>query len=115
VLHAPPVLTRCERTLQSAIAKMKFATVAAALLPLAQGAMFTKEQYESGEVMDKMMAAKEVLHFVPTLRLVYADEYSPHGLVPKPRVRMTTRNGMASIRSAPTKMSSNAKKAKRSP
>ena len=40
---------------------MKFATVAAAaLLPLAYG--FSKEEYDSGEVMAKMMEAKEV-HF----------------------------------------------------
>jgi hypothetical protein len=38
---------------------MKFATLAAALLPLVHG--FTKEEYDSGAVMAKMMAAKEVL------------------------------------------------------
>lgn len=38
---------------------MRFATIAAALLPLAHG--FTKEEYDSGAVMAKMMAAKEVL------------------------------------------------------
>lgn len=32
---------------------------AAALLPLASGAGFTKEEYASGEVMDFMMSAKE--------------------------------------------------------
>ena len=39
---------------------MKFATVSAALLPLTNAAMFSKEQYTSGAVMAKMMAAKEV-------------------------------------------------------
>lgn len=39
---------------------MKFTTIATALLPLANAAMFTKEEYESGEVMGMMMAAKEV-------------------------------------------------------
>ncbi|PVI00700.1 hypothetical protein DM02DRAFT_614155 [Periconia macrospinosa] len=34
-------------------------TLTAALLPLAEGAMFSKEQYASGAVMNKMMAAKE--------------------------------------------------------
>ncbi|KAF2260017.1 hypothetical protein CC78DRAFT_502275 [Lojkania enalia] len=38
---------------------MKFAAVAAALLPLASGAMFSKEEYDSGDVMAKMMEAKE--------------------------------------------------------
>jgi hypothetical protein len=38
---------------------MKFATLAAALLPLVHG--FTKEEYDSGAVMAKMRAAKEVL------------------------------------------------------
>lgn len=37
---------------------MKFSVVAAALLPLAYG--FSKEDYDSGRVMAKMMAAKEV-------------------------------------------------------
>ncbi|KAF2874935.1 hypothetical protein BDV95DRAFT_486425 [Massariosphaeria phaeospora] len=38
---------------------MKFAAIAAALLPLASGAAFSKKEYESGEVMAMMMAAKE--------------------------------------------------------
>ncbi|KAF2744808.1 hypothetical protein M011DRAFT_496066 [Sporormia fimetaria CBS 119925] len=38
---------------------MKFTAIATALLPLAYAASFTKEQYESGEVMAKMMEAKE--------------------------------------------------------
>lgn len=42
---------------------MKFATIAAALLSLAHG--FTKEEYDSGVVMAKMMAAKEVGVFGP--------------------------------------------------
>jgi hypothetical protein len=37
---------------------MKFATVAAALLPLAYG--FSQDDYDSGRVMAKMMEAKEV-------------------------------------------------------
>lgn len=39
---------------------MKFATVIAALLPLASAATYTKEEYEDGTVMAKMMQAKEV-------------------------------------------------------
>ncbi|KAK4500135.1 hypothetical protein PRZ48_008321 [Zasmidium cellare] len=38
---------------------MKFVTLAAACLPLALGAMFNKDEYDSGAVMAKMMAAKE--------------------------------------------------------
>lgn len=38
---------------------MQLVTVAAALLPLAHG--YSKEQYESGAVMAKMMVAKEVI------------------------------------------------------
>ncbi|CAI6336922.1 unnamed protein product [Periconia digitata] len=38
---------------------MKFTTLTAALLPLAADAMFSKEEYTSGAVMEKMMAAKE--------------------------------------------------------
>jgi hypothetical protein len=41
---------------------MKWTTIATALaaVPLASAALFAKEQYRSGEVMEKMMAAKEV-------------------------------------------------------
>jgi hypothetical protein len=39
---------------------MRLSPVAAALLPLASADMFTKEQYRSGEVMSRMMEAKEV-------------------------------------------------------
>jgi hypothetical protein len=41
---------------------MKWTTIATAVaaVPLASAAMFTKEQYRSGEVMSKMMEAKEV-------------------------------------------------------
>lgn len=42
---------------------MKFATIAAALLPLASAATYTTEEYESGAVMQKMMVAKEVWTF----------------------------------------------------
>jgi D-alanyl-D-alanine carboxypeptidase len=42
------------------VVKMKFTTIAAALLPLAATAAFTTEEYDSGEVMAKMMQAKEV-------------------------------------------------------
>ncbi|KAF2105453.1 hypothetical protein BDV96DRAFT_509329 [Lophiotrema nucula] len=38
---------------------MKFTTIAIAMLPLANAAMYTKEEYDSGVVMDNMMAAKE--------------------------------------------------------
>ena len=44
----------------SAFVKMKFISVAAAVLPLASGAMFSKEEYTSGAVMAMMMEAKEV-------------------------------------------------------
>jgi hypothetical protein len=43
---------------------MKFISVAAALLPLASGAMYSKEEYKSGAVMAKMMEAKEVRSFI---------------------------------------------------
>lgn len=39
---------------------MKFAALAAAVLPLASAARYTKEEYRSGAVMAKMMEAKEV-------------------------------------------------------
>jgi hypothetical protein len=39
---------------------MKFSCIATALLPLASAALFSKEEYVSGEVMSKMMVAKEV-------------------------------------------------------
>ncbi|SMQ55114.1 unnamed protein product [Zymoseptoria tritici ST99CH_3D7] len=38
---------------------MKFLSVAAAVLPFASAAMFTKEEYDSGAVMQLMMEAKE--------------------------------------------------------
>ncbi|KAF2642940.1 hypothetical protein P280DRAFT_488139 [Massarina eburnea CBS 473.64] len=38
---------------------MRFTTVATALLPLVEGAMFSKQEYTSGAVMAKMMEAKE--------------------------------------------------------
>lgn len=49
-------------TRQSAVlfAKMKWATVATALLPLAAGHGFTHQEYASGEVMELMMNGKEV-------------------------------------------------------
>jgi hypothetical protein len=39
---------------------MKLLSVAAAVLPFASAAMFTKEEYDSGAVMSLMMEAKEV-------------------------------------------------------
>lgn len=47
---------------------MKWTTLATAFaaVPLASAAMFTKEQYRSGEVMSSMMEAKEV-RFTPLL------------------------------------------------
>jgi len=42
---------------------MKWSSISAAavaLLPLASGAAFTEQQYNSGEVMEAMMVAKEV-------------------------------------------------------
>jgi hypothetical protein len=41
---------------------MKWTTIATALaaVPLASAAGYSKEQYRSGEVMEKMMMAKEV-------------------------------------------------------
>jgi hypothetical protein len=44
---------------------MKFTTIAAALLPLAATAAYTKDEYDSGEVMARMMQAKEVRRLVP--------------------------------------------------
>lgn len=44
----------------SVVAIMKFLAAAAALLPLASAAGFTKEEYESGQVMKWMMEKKEV-------------------------------------------------------
>jgi hypothetical protein len=41
------------------VVKMKLISVAAALLPLASGAMFSQQEYESGQVMAVMMQAKE--------------------------------------------------------
>lgn len=43
---------------------MKWSSISAAavaLLPLASGAAFTEQQYNSGEVMELMMEAKEVI------------------------------------------------------
>lgn len=39
---------------------MKLITVVAALLPLASAAGYSKQEYDSGAVMAKMMAKKEV-------------------------------------------------------
>lgn len=39
---------------------MKVVMLAAACLPLTLGAMYSKDEYDSGAVMAKMMAAKEV-------------------------------------------------------
>jgi hypothetical protein len=39
---------------------MKWATIAAAVLPLASASGFTHAEYASGEVMDVMMQGKEV-------------------------------------------------------
>jgi hypothetical protein len=51
---------------------MKFATIAAALLPLASAAFYAQEEYDSGEVMAKMMQAKEVRQLeMGTLKLLY--------------------------------------------
>jgi hypothetical protein len=51
---------------------MKFATIAAALLPLASAASYSKEEYDSGAVMAKMMVAKEVCaHQAPLNILTY--------------------------------------------
>jgi hypothetical protein len=49
------------------VVRMKFSTIAAALLPLAATAAFTKEEYDSGEVMAKMMQAKEVRRLISPL------------------------------------------------
>ena len=45
---------------------MKFSGIATVLLPLASAALFSKEEYVSGEVMSKMMVAKEVYHWHST-------------------------------------------------
>ena len=45
---------------------MKLSVIATALLPLASAASFSKEEYVSGEVMAKMMEAKEVCHYHST-------------------------------------------------
>jgi hypothetical protein len=51
---------------------MKFISVAAALLPLASGAMYSKEEYKSGAVMSMMMEAKEVRWFhIPSFLVPY--------------------------------------------
>jgi hypothetical protein len=52
------------------VVMMKFVSVAAALLPMASGAMFAKQEYESGQVMSAMMEAKEVCMFVLFLWLL---------------------------------------------
>lgn len=39
---------------------MKFCSFVAACLPLALGAMYSKDEYDTGAVMAKMMEAKEV-------------------------------------------------------
>jgi hypothetical protein len=39
---------------------MKWAVLASAVLPLASASGFTHEEYASGEVMELMMAGKEV-------------------------------------------------------
>lgn len=48
---------------------MKWTTIATALaaVPLASAAGWTKEQYRSGEVMEKMMSAKEVGNLIIVL------------------------------------------------
>jgi hypothetical protein len=57
----PPLLSLCDiQSPSDFVVKMKFISVAAALLPMASGAMFAKEEYESGKVMSAMMEAKEV-------------------------------------------------------
>jgi hypothetical protein len=48
------------------VAKMKFSVIATTLLPLASAASFSKEEYVSGEVMAKMMEAKEVCRYHST-------------------------------------------------
>lgn len=56
------IISICTRQLAVEIAKMKWTTIATALaaVPLASAAGYSKEQYRSGEVMEKMMMAKEV-------------------------------------------------------
>jgi hypothetical protein len=49
---------------------MKLLTIATGLLPLVSAARYSKEQYDSGEVMAKMMEAKEVLHLSISRRLI---------------------------------------------
>lgn len=88
---------------------MKFSTVtAAALLPFAYG--FTKDDYDSGRVMAKMMEAKEV---GSPLKRNTLDLYLsvPSLLGPNTRllVNMTTRSGTASKGSVPTRISSSAR------
>ena len=52
---------------------MKFATVAAAVLPLASAAMYSKQEYESGVVMAEMRAEKEVRLIVLFTSEQFAD------------------------------------------
>lgn len=51
---------------------MKFATFAAAVLPVASAARYSKEEYTSGAVMAKMMEVKEVYY-----------AHNPHSMVPE--------------------------------
>ena len=61
------IISICSRQLAVEIVKMKWTTIASALaaVPLASAAGYSKEQYRSGEVMEKMMMAKEVRQMVP--------------------------------------------------
>jgi hypothetical protein len=49
---------------------MKLLTIATGLLPLVSAARYSKEQYDSGEVMARMMAAKEVFQLSISGRLI---------------------------------------------
>lgn len=60
------IISICNRQLAVETAKMKWTTIATALtaVPLASAAGYSKEQYRSGEVMEKMMMAKEVRQLI---------------------------------------------------
>jgi hypothetical protein len=90
---------------------MKWTTIATALaaVPLASAAGYSKEQYRSGEVMEKMMMAKEVLQMAS---LALSDrsltKYRVLGLSSALLVLTTRRSGKTSTRSALTRTRSSA-------
>jgi hypothetical protein len=84
-------------------ANMKLLSVAATLLPaLASAAMFTKEEYDSGEVMSLMMEAKEVsIESEERVLKLHANEMtSLLGLLTALPATTTTRSGRVSRASA---------------